>query len=138
MPYCPNCSAMTDHFIAQCPKVIKPMRRRDPREETTEHKISSDETSRVTKRHCPTCRCHGPKTHAERQKAYRQRKGHTVAALLLIWMLRWFNTADDLLNFLQGLSPETAKTAKVIVAPSNRNYFGFGGNPYGLIYWQGK
>lgn len=53
---------------------------------------------------------------------------------LLLFTLHWFNTADDLVRFLNGLSQSQQATARIVVAPSTRNILGFAGSPYGLIF----
>lgn len=59
---------------------------------------------------------------------------HLAAALALIWVVKWFGTAESLVTFLNTLPAQQQASAKVIVAPSSRNPLGWGGDPYGLIY----
>lgn len=57
-----------------------------------------------------------------------------VVALALLWMVKWFNSAEDLVAFVNGLTPEQQASAKVITAPSSRNVGGWFGQPYGLLF----
>jgi len=59
-----------------------------------------------------------------------------LRVMLLLWVLRWFNTADELVHFLNTLPSDVAMSAKILTAPSQRNVLGWVGQPYGLIYWQ--
>lgn len=59
-------------------------------------------------------------------------------ALALVWILKWFNSAEDLVSFLNQLPAAQASSAKVIVAPSSRNFGGLLGSPYGLLYEEEK
>ena len=57
-----------------------------------------------------------------------------LVALALAWVLKWFGTGDALVRYLNGLPLHAQASAKVIVAPSQRNPFGWADSPYGLIY----
>ncbi len=57
-----------------------------------------------------------------------------VILIGLTWVLRWFNTAEEMVVFLNRLSPERQVEAKVVIAPSARNPVGWLGSPYGLLY----
>ncbi len=45
-----------------------------------------------------------------------------------------YNTVTDLARALDLLDQKTFSDAKVVVAPSSRNYLGLAGDPYCLIY----
>ena len=59
---------------------------------------------------------------------------HCLLVLVLVWVLRWFGTADDLVRFLNTLPSAQQADAKVISAPSQRSPLGWFDQPYGLLY----
>jgi hypothetical protein len=80
-PYCKNCGQM-GHYDSQCqgfhmpiPRILTTVKSRGRDGKIRERVI--EDTATVTKRdaipHCPTCRCGGPKSQADRARAYRAR-----------------------------------------------------------------
>ena len=62
--------------------------------------------------------------------------------LTLVFIIKWFNSVDQLVLALNRLTEAQQKTAQVIAVPSDRNegsiFFGkvggLMGKPYGLLY----
>ena len=78
MPYCRNCDdATADHFATRCPKpkppvrpiVVKPVTSGNVKPVTVSNALPA-----VTLHGCPTCRCTGKLSNAEKQRAYRKRR----------------------------------------------------------------
>lgn len=61
-----------------------------------------------------------------------------LVVLALVWVVKWFNTAESLVAFLNKMEIHPASQARIIVAPSQRNVLGWADSPYGVIYWELK
>lgn len=57
-----------------------------------------------------------------------------LIVLALIWTSKQFGTIDDLVRFLNTLSDDRAKEAKILVINSQRSFLGVLSSPYFLIY----
>lgn len=67
----------------------------------------------------------------------------TISAVALLFIIKWYGTADDMVLAINRLSEPQRRTMQIVVAPSNRNegsmIFGgvlgsLVGEPYGLLY----
>ena len=78
---CQACGLGYEATLGELPKVEKPVTHKEVTGKMMAASSSGDETRHVTSnggRHCRTCTCGPPKTGAERQKEYRERKNRNV------------------------------------------------------------
>ena len=63
-----------------------------------------------------------------------QRYMKLTAILVMVWLVKGFETIDGVMSFLNELSPEVSQSAKVMTLGPNRLLAGAFSNPYYVIY----